>query len=267
MPVGRNRDRVRRRHPEVVAVGGGGGGAWTPTDEIGKVSVLLMPGDYVVTGTPNVNAVGTWTDSSGNGFDAVIDSTGQQVPTDDGNGNPVYDETNSDVLIISQSLDGDLAEADSGAFLVIALQTDPLEATVANYQNRTMLGGAGATPHLIADDAGLRFGGYDSNVYIENNVAGFMSETATVCAGKWDATGVYVSIDGGNWSAVEPYGNPYVSLDPTALGATTRVGNGFGDGHPWDGTLFLVAIYPDPADLDNAKLAQWKTWADAQSFG
>lgn len=257
--MSRNRSRTRDRQ-DTPAV------SWSPTDDIGDFSVLLLPGDYAVVGTPNVNAVGTWTDSSGNDYDAVMDMTGQQVPTDDGDGNPVFDESNTDALVISQSLNGTLASPDNGAFLVIASQTSPLEATVANYQNRTMLAGSGATPHLIADDAGLRMGGYDSNAYIEAQRAGFVAATVTVCAGKWDDTGLYVSLDGENWNAVEPYGMTFTSLDATALGAATYVGNGFGFGHAWDGTIYCVAIYPDSADLDNAKLAQWKTWADAQSF-
>lgn len=246
--------------------GGDAPASWVPTDDVANVSVLLMPGNYSVTGTPNVDAVGTWSDSSGNGNNAVIDMTGQQVPTDDGNGNPVFDETNLDALIIPASISA-LAAVDNGGFVVISKQTSPLEATVANYQNRTMISGSGASPHLIADDAGLRCGGYDGDNYVETNKAGFTADTVTVCAGKWDNTGLYVSLDGENWNPVEAYNVGRTSLDPANVGTNVYVGNGFGYGHGWDGTIYAVAIYTDVADLDNDKLSKWKTWSDAQGFG
>lgn len=282
LPVtpGRNPWKLRATSGLLVPAGYGTGaevtlvgGAWAPINDIAMLSGLYLPtafgGGYSTTGTPGVDEVGTWLDASGNARHADSSVVSSTAPVAHGSGYPVFDGGASG-LVVSASFNGDLTTAANGAIVVIAEHDSPLAADAGNYQNPSMVSGAGATPHLNAADQGggngARFGGYDASNYIEVNELTFSPATSYVIAAKWDGLGIYSSLAGSVWGTRTDYTPPQVSLDGSNMGASAYIGMGYSYGHQWIGVIKAVAFYPDAADVDNAKLAQWQTWAAAQGL-
>lgn len=229
--------------------------SWTPLDDVANISALFLPNGF---SAPYNATTGIWSDLSGNGFHATFSAV---KPTESG-GYPIMGSTDK-YLVIAASFNGDLASSASGAIVAIAEYTAALDTYVGNYQNPAIIEGSAATPGLVADDSGLRLEGYDAANYVEKIVAGFAQNTPALCAGKWDGLGVYTSLGGAAWSARQDYTIGQTSLDGTNMGATTYMGCGFGNAYVWQGPIKALAIYPDFNDVDNAKLAQWQTWAAA----
>lgn len=245
----------------------GGAPAWAPLDDVALVSGLYLPGGYATVGTPGVDEVGTWTDQSGNArhFVSVHADTAPVAHADD---YPIFDGTTGGLQCAGVSIAGDFAASagDNGAIVVIASHDSPLLAhSNPYYDNPCMVSGSGATPSLMGDDEGSAFSGYDDTDYVYANRAGFAADTSYVIAGKWDAAGLYQSRSG-EWSALVPYNETRVSLSVANVGAHTYIGMGYAYAYIWTGPIKAVAFYPDAADVDNAKLAQWLAWATAQSL-
>lgn len=245
---------------------------WTPLNDVGIVSGLYLPGSYSTTGTPGVNQVGTWTDQSGNGYNFTNDNAfGETAPTAHASNYPIFGGGSTNGLktllasVANTAYDTFCSEA-SGAIIVIAEYTTTLPTDVGNYQNPTMVSGSGATPHMNVSDAGLRFGGYDGNTYINATNGTSNHLVPTVVAGKWDATGVYQSRAGEAWSSVSAYTGGNTDLDAANIGAYTHIGCGYSLIYQWTGPIKAVAFYTSHTSVDNAKLAQWQTWAVQQGL-
>jgi hypothetical protein len=254
-----------RDRSEIIAdIPAPGAGGWSPLDDAALTSGLWLPGGYSTTGTAGVDEVGIWNDESGNGRHASSAPTlGYTAPTAAG-GYPTF--TGYIGLIIPASFANALASAAQGAIVVIAETTVELATDTGLYVNPTIVSGSGATPHLIASDMGLRAGGYDTVYYIEDYEPGVVTDTPFVGAAKWDAEGIYTSLDGAPFGAPTPYNPGATGLDPSNMGATAYVGMGYGGNYVWNGPIKAVAIYPNAADVDDAKLAQWQAWAIAQGL-
>lgn len=237
---------------------------WSPLDDVGTLSLLLMPGDY----DPDAlgAGVGRWVDSSGNARHADL-VTGAN-PADDGFGNPVFDGATTWLDIVGASLADSvsypgaaMADPDNGSIIVIEKQTS-LDADIGDYFNPAFISGTGATPGLYASDTYTKTVGYDGATYVQANAPSGVaaSGVAHIQFGAWDATGLYAACDENAFGAVVPYGVGPLSVGN--IGADTWIGRSYQV--PMSGTLYLVAVYP--TKISDAKVAQWRAWAIAQGL-
>lgn len=238
--------------------------AWWPQDDVALTSGLYLPGGYSTTGTAGVDEVGVWADVSGDERDFV--SVHADTAPVQHEGYPVFDGVTGGLECALQSINGDFATPSNGAIISVAGHEAPLVAhSNPYYDNPSVMSGSGATPSMMGDDAGSAFSGYDNTDYVYANRSGFAPDTSYVLAGKWDDVGLYESRDS-TWSTVVPYNVGQTELSGPNIGVDTYIGMGYAYGYIWKGPIKAVAFYPDAADVDNAKLAQWKAWAYSQGL-
>lgn len=262
-------------NPDAQDSGASGNGkhkAWFPNAD--ACSGLFLPGAYSVAGTQGTDAVGTWADASGNGYDFASGVVGFGAfpgfsPEASADGYPVIDASTTQGLArLATSLAGDqgvgyvaLCEPSDGAMVVIAKWSGALTSYGGTYTNPAMVCGSGASAGLLADRKGVRFEGYDAVEYVEAQSFSFDPDVVTVCAGKWDSSGVYSSTMGKPWSSLAPYTGAQTSLSAGDVGPDTYIGTGYGGAGVWNGDIVAVAFYPSASQVDDAKLADWNMWA------
>lgn len=245
----------------------GGGASWAPLDDVPITSGLYLPGGY---STPT-SATGQWLDESGNGRHflynvGLIGGASATAPIAHARGYPIFDGVDGGLVCAGKSFASDFSAPDNGAIVAIVQYRNRLESSSGTYTNTSVVMGAGATPGLVIDDSGVRLEGFDTLGYTTSTAPGFHAYASTLIAGKWDGVGTYASNAGGAWSAAFPYNAGMVSLDGTNMGADVYIGMGYGASSQPRGVIKAVAFYPNAADVDDAKLAQWQAWAIAQGL-
>ncbi len=250
-------------NPDAQTSGATGNGmheSWNPVAD--TPTGLYLPGYYAVTGTPGVDEVGVWTDSSGNARD-ITSHGGVNAPAMHAAGYPVFDGGAVSYGLESPlSLNGVFgAGSGDGAMVTIAEYTGPLAGRAADYANPCIVCGSGASPNLMLDKSGLRFGGYDVTAYTEAERVGIDADRSYVHAGKWNGTGVYTSTGGETWNEVLPWGVGQVSFNGPDMGTDTYIGMGYGFSYVWNGPIKAVAFYASSATVTPALLAKWNAWS------
>lgn len=230
--------------------------AWDPTEEGPRC--LLLPGDYVVTGTQGVDAVGTWTDSSGEGNDAV--SYGGVNAPAAASGCPDFVEAQARFLVVAESVaagGSPMATGADGTIVAIAIP-DVAAADAADYGNPALVAGDGATPNLAYSDAGFKFVGYnDGTADYETVVAPGAAAigAAHIAFVRWGDDIAEARVNGGAFDDVAYAGG----LSVSNTGTTTEVGRNYAGAAYFDGRIKFIAIFP--AALPDATCTKLRSWA------
>ncbi len=216
---------------------------WTPLQDVGTVTLLLMPGGWDGT---------TWTDVSGHGHNVPIDSGAPGNV----NGCPTFDGATTALRLTNVSLADSvsypgaaLSDPDNGSVVVVSKQTGPLPVDAGDYFNPATITGTGATPGLYQTDAGARCTGYDGMNYVDAFASGgvFPADAGHVQFGAWDNVGLYCATDALQLGSVHPYNSPEVRLSVGNIGADTWIGRSFSA--IFTGTIYAVAV------------SNWTKWA------
>jgi hypothetical protein len=234
---------------------------WTPREDIGVVSLLLMPGQYNVSG----GVIGRWTDLSG--YARHAQRMAASVPTANAQGCPVFDGTT--YLDIASSVFDTVAvppvtmtAVDNGTMIVVSKQTSALDSQVLPYANPATISGTGAAIGLYQYSLGAKCTGYDAVGYVDAFAAGgvFAAGEGHVQVGAWDSIGLYCAADSLTLGTVTPYNAPQVGL--TAFSTSTYIGRGYSSN--FTGTIYAVAVYP--TKVTDQTVSNWTRWARAVGF-
>lgn len=230
----------------------------------GTPTLALLPGGYSVVGTQGVDAVGTWTDASGNGNHAV--SVGGASAPVEVDGVPLFNATDSLHLAISQSFAASgiyppaLADPDSGTVGAICVP-DGLPANAAYYYNPGLCAGSAASPGLYVVDVGPKFVAYDGVDYVSAFADSVPDTTPAFVAGAWDSTGLYCRSNGGDLEFV-PYNSPQASISAANVGSITYVGRSYND--YFNGALRMLVMWRE--QLSNDDLSKLRFWAQRKGY-
>jgi hypothetical protein len=233
--------------------------SWEPIVE--NPSLLLMPGDYSMTGTQGVDAAGVWLDSSTNGYDMASPPGSTFAPDDDGFGNPVFTPgylaylTNT-AADMSGLVAGNVTSFDNGTVIAFSTPSEKrLEA--ADYLNTALVAGAGATPNLALSSKGFKCVGYNDSdglyhaTYSNKGRVG----AAQLAMIRWDSSVNEVQVnDNAPVSASIPGSNGFSA---TNMGVV-EVGRNYSGSQPYGGQMSMVAILP--AKASDAVIKKFYVW-------
>lgn len=232
---------------------------WAPSEE--TLGLLLMPGDYAVAGAQGVNAVGTWTDSSGNNLDAVSDG-GVDAPIAS-SGCPDFVAADALFLSIAESIaDGGTPMATLTAGTIVAiLEADIAEADAAAYANPSIIAGNAASPNLQFSDVGIKGVTYDDGVadYITCVAGAAATGVSHIAFLRWNGATFECRRNGGSF-VNEPI--LAATLSAGNVGPQTEIGRSFAGTQHFDGRIKLIAI--SATAISDALCNKFRTWAQQQ---
>lgn len=222
----------------------------------------LLPGDYAVAGVQGVNAVGTWTDTSGNGNDAVSGG-GVNAPAAL-SGVPDFVAVDALYLSIAKSLASaggsppDLATLGAGteiAFFEPDLSTgaDP----GIDYADSVVIVGDGASAGICYNDDGILWEAYDELdvVYYRTPVVAAAIGDKHFACGRWNGTTWDSRV---NASAFQVVTATSAILSNGNVGVTTELGRSFGGTRQLDGRIHAIFTYASAlSDGNVTKIRKW----------
>lgn len=229
----------------------------------------LMPGDYAVVGTQTVDAVGTWTDSSGNSNNAVSNG-GVNAPVAV-SGVPDFVAADTLFLSIAQSL----AQAFPGyppdmATLGAGTQINFFEPdlssgaeAVASYEDAVVSCGSGASAGITYSDAGISWEAYDDVgvAYIRSPAVAAATGVKHYAAGRWNGTTWSCFVNG---SAEQTVTAGSAVLSNGNVGASTEIGRSWAGARYFDGRVRCMLVYPTA--ISNANITKIRGWGQQRGI-
>jgi len=231
----------------------------------------LLPGAYVVTGTQAVDAVGTWTDASGNGYHAA--HAGPSVPAATADATPLFDslvQTVDYYLAVSASLASatgsppDIATLSAGT-QIVCLKPDASAtpaAPAAYYEDACLITGSGASAGLCYNTDGVQWEAYDevSTLYERTLAVAAAVNVKHFAAGRWNGSTWGSRVNGSAWQNV--------TADATVLsdgnvGAATQIGGGT-YASAFDGEVKMVLVFKTA--LSDANVTKIRAWAQQRGW-
>ncbi len=221
----------------------------------------LMSGSYAVVGTQGVDAVGTWTDSSGNGNNVVSDG-GISAPAAS-NGVPDFVAADSLFLASLQYLASsggsppDLATLAAGT-LVTFLEPDLSSgaSTPTSYEDGVVAGGYASGLNLCYNDDGITMQAYDEVVaaYIRPTEVAAATGQRHFAAARWNSSTWGCKVNSNTFSNV--------TADATALAdgvvSILEIGRSFLGSRYFDGRIFCLLTYASAlSDANVTKIYKW----------
>ena len=231
----------------------------------------LLPGAYSVTGTQGVDAVGTWTDASGNGNDAVS-TTGTDAPvatTSGVLGCPDFDGAVTGLhLNIAQSLGSgggsppDMATLTAGTQIIgfLASATDP---PAADYSDAILAVGSGASAGMCLNDDGFLCETYDeaTTLYDRTTVQTAANGTAHIGFCRWSGGTFSGRVNGNAFASVTL---THGGLSDGNVGATTELGRSFAGTQFYDGIIRFYLVFS--TTLSDANCNKIRSWAQQRGY-
>lgn len=218
----------------------------------------LMSGSYAVVGTQGVDAIGTWTDSSGNANHAVsIDGISAPAAL---NGMPDFVAGDALALSIAQSLASsggsppDLATLNAGTQIAFFEPDASSGAASASYEDAVVLIGVNTSNGIVYNDDGTTFEMYDGGIggYIRMPVVAASTGIKHFVCGRWNNTTWDCKVNGNAFQAETASSN----LVDAVTGATTTIGAS--GTRNYDGRVCTVLVYASAlSDANVTKIYKW----------
>lgn len=227
----------------------------------------LLPGDYAVVGTQGVDAVGTWTDSSGNANHAVSGG-GVNSPLADGDGNPDFTGAANIYLNITQSMASSYGSPPDMATLGAGTQIAFFEGDVAmtpdtSYLDAGVAVGRGASAGICFNTNGVQWEAYDEGAFAYRRTAAVAAATGVkhFCAGRWNGStwGCFV-----NGSAEQTVTADASVLSDGNVGTTTFLGATFAWSAFFDGRMRCFLMFATA--ISNANIAKIRAWGQQRGI-
>lgn len=218
----------------------------------------LMSGSYAVVGTQGVDAVGTWTDSSGNSNHAVsIDGISAPAAL---NGMPDFVAANSLSLSIAQSLASsggsppDLATLSAGTQIAFFEPDASSGAASSSYEDAVVLIGVNTSNGIVYNDDGTTFEMYDGGIggYVRMTTTAAATGVKHFVCGRWDVDKWECKVNGNAFLTETSSG----TLVDAVTGATTTIGAS--GTRYFDGRVSTVLVYASAISTTNiTKIYKW----------
>lgn len=258
-------------NPDTQDSGASGNGlhvSWHPS--VLTPTGLWMPGDYSVTGTQGVDAVGTWLDSSGNGRHLVSNSSAAPgfAPDAAAGGWPEFrgDSTGGYGRFLDgganlYNLAGPIFWADylttfEAGSIVTFVRPRNRPADLSDYFNASFVAGNAATPNLQISSKGFKSVGYSDvdTVYHTARAGRGRTGAVSMAAVAWDLNNLYVAVNE-NAPIADPIGGS--GLSGPNMGYL-EVGRSYAGSQYADADVLLICAVN--ATLTAAQLATFHAW-------
>lgn len=222
----------------------------------------LLPGAYAVAGTQGGDAVGTWTDSSGNGNHAVsVGGVSAPVAAD---GVPDFVAADALYLSINRSIASatgsppDMATLGAGTQIVFVEPDASSGAASPDYDDAVVMIGAGASAGIVYNDDGITWEAYDevSGLYIRPDVEAAAVGVKHFACARWNGATWSCRVNGGAFNSVaaDAPGN----LSNGNVGATTHLGRSYSGARYLDGREHCVLMFATAlSDANVTKIFRW----------
>ncbi len=260
---------LRVVNPDAQNSGASGDGlheSWEPIEAAPRL--LCLPGDYSVTGTQGVNASGTWTDSSGNGFHLTSPAGSTYAPAAS-SGSPVFTPGQLAYLQnITANMGGPVYSAtyisrlDGGTVITFA-KPDRKAAEAADYTNAALVAGTSATPNLAIAARGFKAVGYqDSSALYEVARSGKgRVGSMQLAAIRWNATTLEAGVNDNAFVSTPLAGA--AGLSGANMGYI-EVGRSYGGTAAYGGDLSMVAVFD--SKVSDAIVRKFLAWGRVMSL-
>lgn len=220
----------------------------------------LLPGAYSVTGTQGIDAVGTWTDTSGLANHAISNS-GINAPAAV-SGIPDFVAFDALFLSIAQSIASGLSVPPNMATLAAGTQINCFEADIAatpdiNYTDSVISVGNSASAGIVFNTNGISWEAYDevTTLYYRPTEVRAGLGVKHFAAGRWNGT---------TWGCFAN-GSPEATITNTAgvlsngnVGNSVELGRSFLGSQQFDGRISLFLMFATAiSDVNIAKIRAW----------
>lgn len=227
----------------------------------------LLPGAYSVAGVQGVNAVGTWTDVSGNGYDAVSPS-GTDAPVA-ASGCPDFDGATSSLhLVIAASLGSGAGSPPDMATLTAGTQCIGFNATAtdpatSDYNDAVLACGSGASAGMCINDDGFQCETYDEGtaLYDRTAVQAAANGTAHIGFCRWSTTTFSGRVNGGAFQSVTI---THGGLSDGNVGAATEIGRSFAGTQYFNGVVMFYLVFATA--ISDANCDKIRAWAQQRGY-
>lgn len=223
-------------------------------------SCLFLPGGYAVVGTQGVDAVGTWTDSSGNGNHAT-NNVANYSPAASAAGTPVFVAGSAIYLQVAKDIANSSGPPTSLAALAVGTEVACFLSTAApapslSYEDANVVTGAGASAGICFNTDGIQWEAYDwqAGIYLRTLAVAAAINVEHFAAARWDGTVWGCLVNGNAEQTVDPLSD---ELSNGNVGLLQMGGGTYASG--LDGGISFLAVYPTARS--NAEIATIRQWA------